>query len=175
MSLEETKEKLEWHKHEFECEQKITHGIENQNYITRIHDNEVNKTAECNLLHDIINPPKRTKYLNSHNSTTLRGCINTRHGRAKFTNFWIILDSGFSFTVVMGRFVKNVHPEKYSAMRWHTQAWNITTNHKVKVYFSLPALSATNVVTWKCHVDDSNKGRCGAIFEQNLLTELGLS
>ena len=29
--------------------------------MTRIHDIEVNKIAECNLLHDILNPPKRTK------------------------------------------------------------------------------------------------------------------
>ena len=49
----------------FEFEQKITYGIENQNDGIRIHDKEVNKIAEYNLLHDIINPPKRTKILNS--------------------------------------------------------------------------------------------------------------
>ena len=44
-------------------------------------------------------------------------------------------------------------------MQWNTQAGNITTNLKVKVDFTLPALSATNVVTWNCHVGDSAKGR----------------
>ena len=44
-------------------------------------------------------------------------------------------------------------------MQWHTQAGNITTNIKVKVDFTLPALRATNVVTWRCHIDDSVKGR----------------
>ena len=29
--------------------------------MTRIHNNEVNNIAECNLLHDIINPPKLAK------------------------------------------------------------------------------------------------------------------
>ena len=43
-------------------------------------------------------------------------------------------------------------------MHWHTQAGNITTNLKVGVYFTLPTISATNVLTWKCHVDDSAKG-----------------
>ena len=43
-------------------------------------------------------------------------------------------------------------------MQWHTQAENITTNLKVKEYFTLTALSAKNYVTGKCHVDDSNKG-----------------
>ena len=61
--------------------------------------------------------------------------------------------------VVMGRLVTKPHPEKYDLMQWHTQAKNITTNLKVKVYFTLPALRATDVVTWKCHIDDSTKGR----------------
>ena len=61
MSLEETKEKLEWLKRAFECKQKSTHGIENKNYMTTIHDKEVNKISEWNFLHDIINPPKCTK------------------------------------------------------------------------------------------------------------------
>ena len=36
--------------------------------MTCIHDNEVNKTAECNLIHDITNPLKHTKILNGHYS-----------------------------------------------------------------------------------------------------------
>ena len=52
-----------------------------------IHDNEVNIIAECNLLCDIINPPKRVKNMNSHYSPILHGCMNTRKGRVKFKNF----------------------------------------------------------------------------------------
>ena len=63
MGLEETKEELEWRKREFECKQKITYGIENKNDMTRIHDKEVKNKSECNLLHDIINPPKGNKHL----------------------------------------------------------------------------------------------------------------
>ena len=66
MSLEETKEKLEWCKRELECEQKLIYGIENKNYMARIHDIEVNKTAEYNLPYNIINLPKSNKILNSH-------------------------------------------------------------------------------------------------------------
>ena len=50
------------------------------------------------------------------------------------------------------------------------QAGNVTTNHKVKVDFTLPALSVTNVVMWKCHMDDSAKGRYDIILGQYLLT-----
>ena len=40
---------------------KNTYGIENQNGMNGIHDNEVNSIAQWNLLHVIINPPKITK------------------------------------------------------------------------------------------------------------------
>ena len=59
-------------------------------------------------------------------------------------------------------------------MQWHTQAVNITNNLKVKVDFTLPTLSTTNVVMWECHVDDSAKGRLYMILERDILTELGL-
>ena len=44
-------------------------------------------------------------------------------------------------------------------MQWYTQAGNITTNLMAEVECTLLTLSATNVVTWECHVDDYNKGR----------------
>ena len=72
----------------------------------------------------------------------------------------------------MGGLVKRLGQEKDSPMQWNTQAGNITTNIEVKIYFTLPALSATNVVMWKCHVDDSDKGRYDMILGRYLLTEL---
>ena len=48
-----------------------------------LHNNEVNNIAECNLLHDIINPTKRVKYINSHYSPILHVCMNIRKGKAK--------------------------------------------------------------------------------------------
>ena len=101
--------------------------------------------------------------------------MNTRKGRSKFKNFCIILDSGCSSTIVMGRLVKKSGLEENSPMQWHTQAVNITTNLKVKVDFTLPALSATNIVTWRCHMDDSAKGRYYIILGQDILTESGLN
>ena len=55
-------------------------------------------------------------------------------------------------------------------MQWQTQVGNITTSFKVKVDFKLPALSATNVMRWKCHVDHSTKGRYEMILGRYLLT-----
>ena len=138
--------------------------------MTCIHDNEVNNISECYLLHDIINPPRCTKHLNSHYSPIIHGCINTRKAKTKFSKFRILLDSGCSFAVVMGRLVEIIHPKKDDVMQWHTQANNITTNPKVEVYFTLPELSATNAVTWKFHMDVSAKGRYDMMLGRDVLT-----
>ena len=45
----------------------------------------------------------------------------------------------------------------------------------VKADFTLPALSATNVVTCKCHLDDYDKGINDIILGRDLLTKLGLN
>ena len=50
-------------------------------------------------------------------------------------------------------------PEKDAVMQWQNQDRNITSNFKVKIDFTLPAISATNAVTWKCHLDESAKDR----------------
>ena len=60
-------------------------------------------------------------------------------------------------------------------MQRHKQAGNITNYDKVKVYFILTSFSATDVVTWKYHMDDYTKGRYGMILGQDILTELGLN
>ena len=57
-------------------------------------------------------------------------------------------------------------------MQWHTQAGNITANDKVTSDFTLPALSATNVVMWKFYVDYSTKGRYYMILGRDLFTAL---
>ena len=77
-----------------------------------IYDNEVNNISKCNVLHDIANPPKCAKNINSHWYPILHVCINTRKGRAKFKISRIILDSGCSSTIVMKSLVEKLYPEK---------------------------------------------------------------
>ena len=133
--------------------------IENRDKLIHIHDNEVKNISECNLLHNIINPHKRAKNINIHYSPILHGCMNTRKGIEQLKNFRIILYSGYSSTISTRRLVHKLSPEKYAVMQWQTQAVNITTNLRVNVYFTLPALSTKDAVTCKCHVDESAKGR----------------
>ena len=74
--------------------------------MTRIHDKEVNKKAECSLLHDIINPSRQTQKLNIHYSSILQICMNTRKGKEKFKKCRILFDIGCSSTVVMGSLIE---------------------------------------------------------------------
>ena len=83
------------------------------------HEKEVNKIAESNLLHDIINPPKCAKNINSHYSPILNGCMNTRKCKAKFKSFRILLDGGYSYTIVMGRLVEKLYPKKDVLKQWY--------------------------------------------------------
>ena len=64
----------------------------------------------------------------------------------------------------MGSLVEKLNHEKDDVMQWHTQDENITTSIEIKVDFTLPALTVTNIMTWECHVDDSAKGRYNMIL-----------
>ena len=77
--------------------------------------------------------------------------MNTITVKANYKSFCIILDSGCSYTILMGRIVNKLGLEKDALMQWNTQARNITTD--IKLDFTLPALSATNIVMWNCHVN----------------------
>ena len=85
-----------------------------------INAKEVNKIAKFNLLHDIINPSKRTKNLNNHYSHIIHGCMNNRQDRAKFKDLQIILDSGCSSMILIGRLFEKLHPEQDDVMQRHT-------------------------------------------------------
>ena len=70
----------------------------------------------------------------------------------------------------MVRLFGRLTPKKYTVIQWYTQAGNITTNIKTEVDFTLPRLSATNPVMWKCHVDGYTKGIYNMIIGRYLLT-----
>ena len=145
------------------------YDIKRPNGMTCINENKLNKTTECNLINDMLNPSKHTKFLNSHQSTILHGCMNTRKDREKCNNFHILMDSRRSSTIIMRRLITKINPKRYAVMQWHTQEGNIITNLNVKIDYTLPEVSATKIVTWNCHVDESTKIRHDMILGINLL------
>ena len=85
--------------------------------------------------------------------------MNTRSGKANFKNFRILLDSGSSSTIVMGKLTSKLKSKETAETTWETQNWAFAASNKENVYFCLPEFSATKIVTWKCHVDELTNGR----------------
>ena len=73
-----------------------------------IHDKDVNNIAEWDLLPDILNDYKRTKYINISNYSIQHGCINTRRGVSKYKNFRILLGNGCSSMIAMRRLTSKI-------------------------------------------------------------------
>ena len=96
--------------------------------------------------------------------------MNTLKARGKFNNFQIILDSGRSFTVVMGSKIEKLTLKENAVMQWHKKGGSITINIKVKIDFTILELSAENILTRDCHVDESSKGRYDIILVRYILT-----
>ena len=46
---------------------------------------------------------------------------------------------------------------------------------KINIEFTLPEISATNVVTFNCHMNDFARGRYYMILGRDILTALGLN
>ena len=74
-----------------------------------------------------------------------------------------------------GKAVKKNSSEEDAVIQWHTQAGNITTSLKVILDFTLPTLSANNIVMWKFHADEYSKDRSDMTLGRELLTELRLN
>ena len=96
--------------------------------------------------------------------------MNTRKGRAKFKDFVILVDSGCSPKILTRRLIAKLNPKQDSVVQWHKQAGTITASIKVKIYFNLTEISATEIMTCNCHVDDSSKGRYYMILGRHILT-----
>ena len=70
--------------------------------------------------------------------------------------------------------MKSKFKQKSETTTWETQSGNFITSKKVSVDFCLTESSATKIVSWKCHVDNSTYSRYGMILGRDLLTALVL-
>ena len=70
-----------------ELEIKNINYMKSLNAMNCIYDNKLNNIAEYNLLHDILNPSKKSEHRNIHYYPILHGNMNTCRGKAKFKYF----------------------------------------------------------------------------------------
>ena len=93
----------------------------------------------------------------------------------KFKGFRILLDNRCSYTLETRRLITILKPEEEAMIQWNTQVGNITTDLRIKIDLTLPDFSATKIVMWNCHVDDSANSRYYIILGRKILIELGLN
>ena len=58
--------------------------------------------------------------------------MNTRRGKSRFNNFWILLGSGCSSMIEIRRLIMKLKTKEHSVIQWQIQAGNIINNLKVK-------------------------------------------
>ena len=100
--------------------------------------------------------------------------MNTHNVKVRFGKFRILLYRGSSSTIVMVNMTPKLKQEETTMTTWETQAVNFTASNKLNVELCLHYFSTTDIVTYKCHVYDSAKGRYNMIMGRDLLTTLGL-
>ena len=93
-------------------------------------------TYECNVLTHILNPTKHEKSKYDHYLPILLGCMNTHSGREEFRNFRIILDSGISSTIVIGKLMSKIKQKKLERATWENQVRKFLTSKKMNSDFS---------------------------------------
>ena len=73
--------------------------------------------------------------------------MNTRSGRELFRDFRILLDSGSSSKIIMGKLTEKNKPKNSTETTWETQAEKFMTSAKVNIELCLPEFGATKIVT----------------------------
>ena len=86
----------------------------------------------------------------------------------KFKTLLILLDGECSSTIIIKRLITKLNPTIYNVIQWHMQTYNINTNLKVQIGFTLPEISAATVETRGFHVYESDKGRYDIILDRYL-------
>ena len=113
---------------------------------------------ECNSLNVMCK--KNSKRLKTeHKTPVLIGSLFTRKGTDDQRVIKILLDSGTSSTIVSGHYCKKLRKSTDTTTTWNTKGGNFTTNYTANLKFTLPELDANKIVTWKCHVDDSDENK----------------
>ena len=74
----------------------------------------------------------------------------------------------------MGKLMLKIITKEAAKNIWETQYRKFMTSRKANIVFCLPEFSTARIVTFRCHVDESNNSIYYMILGRDLLTSLGL-
>ena len=75
----------------------------------------------------IINPTKKGK--NRHYTPVLLGSVNGRLGKAKYRTIRIIMDSGASSSIVLGKHTQTLRQKNTQTVKWSAQGGDFITTY----------------------------------------------
>ena len=101
--------------------------------------------------------------------------MNGRLGKAEYHTIRILLESGASSSIVLGKHTQKLRHKKTQPVKWSTQGGEFLTAHKTNVELVSPELDAKKSMECIFLMDSSqNSSRYDMIIGRDLLLELKL-
>ena len=94
---------------------------------------------------------------NNNYTPLLYGHMNGRLGKAKFHSIIIIMGSGGSSHILIGKHTNKLCNKHTQPVTWSTQGGEFKTKYTTILEFIHPELDAMKIVTWNFHVGESQE------------------
>jgi hypothetical protein len=108
--------------------------------------------SECYNLSDLHQPPtKKTK--TQHFAPITTAILGTHVGKSSIQKLRVLFDSGSSGSIIVAKFVKNLHIENDTNTEWLTKGGTFCTSGKCTMNFILNDFYESKVIEWILHVD----------------------
>jgi hypothetical protein len=131
------------------------HHSDNDSDIDEAHHVEAMEditVSECYNLSDLHQPPtKKTKTQQFASITT--AILGTHVGKSSIHKLRVLFDSGSSGSIIIAKFVKNLHIENDTKTEWLTKGGTFHTSGKCMTNFILNEFYESKVIEWILHVN----------------------
>ena len=92
-----------------------------------------------------------------HLSPVLLGEMSVHLGKPLLKPLRLLVDTGTTKTIILGRFTKKLRTKRTAATVWRTKAGTFTTTEKCKIKFRLPELHRERIIEYSVNVDKSEE------------------
>jgi hypothetical protein len=108
--------------------------------------------SECYNLSDLRQPPtKKTK--TQHFAPITTAILGMHVGKSSIHKLRVLFDSGSSGSIIVAKFVKNLHIENDTKTEWLTQGGTFHTSSKCTTNFLLNEFYESKIIEWILHVN----------------------
>jgi hypothetical protein len=153
------------------------HHLDDDSDIDEAHHVEATEditVSECYNLSDLCQPPtKKTK--TQHFAPITTAILGTHVGKSSIHKLRVLFDSGSSGSIIVAKFVKNLHIENDTKTEWLTKGGTFCTSGKCTTNFILNEFYESKVIEWILHVDKTfGPHRYDMIIGRDLMSQLGI-